>query len=396
MTRWLLLMTIAAWMPHSISAQGTNAKKSGMNAQRLAKIPVRMKAYVDGGKAAGIVTLIAHHGATAQLSAVGFQDIDKKTPMRTDSLFRIASMTKPVTSVGIMILAEEGLLALTDPVEKHLPEFRGQKMLKDAQLVPPSRVITIRDLLTHTSGMSTGGPSALADKTFRTVAEVVAIASQAPLDFEPGTRWQYSNVGMATLGRIIEVVSGQSYASFLSERILLPLGMKDTTFFPRSEQESRVATIYTDDNGVLKRATIGLPPKGARYTAPEGGLYSTAEDMARFYQMMLNKGTLDGRQVLSPASVDVMTSLHTGDLKAGFAPGMGYGLGWSVVRDAAGTFRLNSIGTYGHGGAFRTYGWVDPSKDMLGVIMLQRTNGGGDLADEISSFMEMAAAAIER
>ena len=148
--------------------------------------------------------------------------------------------------------------------------------------------------------------------------------------------------------------------------------------------------MYLDDNGKLKRANIDLYKKGVKYPAPEGGLYSTATDLAKFYQMLLSKG----KPVLSKAAVEAMTKVHTGDLTTGFAPGVGYGLGVSIVRNAEGTFRLNSIGSFGHGGAYRTYGWVDPAKDMFGVILFQRTNGGGDVADEINAFMAMAAAAI--
>jgi CubicO group peptidase (beta-lactamase class C family) len=153
--------------------------------------------------------------------------------------------------------------------------------------------------------------------------------------------------------------------------------------------------VYKDDNGTLKRNEEDPFRTGSKYSMPEGGLYSTAADLARFYQMMLAKGTLDGTRILSHAAVELMTTVHTGELKSGFAPGMGYGLGWAVVREPAGMFRMNSLGTFGHGGAYRTYGWIDPAKDLVGVILFQRTNGGGDVADEINSFMALAAAAIE-
>ncbi len=375
--RTLLLLVCAVHM----AAEAPDPPKAGMNPARLARIGPRMKAFVDGGKAAGIVTLLARHGFLANLSVSGFQDLESRTPMRADTIFHIASMTKPVTCAAVMILMEEGRLALSDPVEKHLPEFRGRR-------------ITIRDLMTHTSGMYAGLPSAV--KNPKTLAEVVALESQQPLLFEPGTKWSYSNAGIATLGRIVEVLSGKSYEQFLAEGIFTPLGMKDTFPFPPPEKHSRIAAVYTDDHGTLKRADIDLYKRGVRYPAPEGGLYSTASDMARFYQMMLGKGTLDGVRILSAASVELMTRVHTGDLTTGFAPGMGYGLGVSVVRNTEGMFRLNSRGAYGHGGAYRTYSWADPAKDLIGVILLQRTNGGGDVADEITSFMELSAAAIEK
>ena len=369
--------------------------QAGMNAERLARIPARMQAFVGDGKTAGVVTLLARHGQLALISAVGYQDRESKTPMRTDTIFQIKSMTKPVTSVGLMILVDEGKLAIVDPVEKYLPEFKGQKFADGRE---PSRPVNIRDLLTHTSGMSTATPEALKDakgKSGRTLAEVVSIEARQPVQSEPGTKWQYNNAGIATVGRIIEVVSGKAYERFIDERILQPLGMKDTFYFPPENKRARIAAVYTDDKGTLRRAGDKLYREGEQYPGPEGGLYSTALDMSRFYQMMLNEGELGGHRILSPAAVRLMTRVYTGDLKTGFAPGLGWGLGWSVVRNVEGTFRMNSIGTFGHGGAYRTYGWVDPGQDMLGVILMQRTNNGGDVSDEMNAFMQLAAAAIE-
>lgn len=351
----------------------------GMDPLKLAAIPKRMQAYVDQGMAAGFVTLVARHGHVVQLAATGYQDREAQTPMKTDSLFQIMSLTKPITCVGIMVLMEEGRLALIDPVGKYLPEFK--------------QPITIRDLMTHTSGLPGSLPKAY-DKNEHTLKEVVKVAAQLPLEFEPGSKWSYSNVGIATLGRIIEVVSGEAYERFIQERIFDPLAMSDTHYFLPAAKAQRLAAVYTDDHGSLRRDEADPLRKGSKYASPEGGLYSTASDIGRFYQMMLDKGSLNGRRVLSSASVELMTTVHTGNLKTGFSPGVGYGLGLSVVREPAGMFRLNSIGTFGHGGAYRTYGWADPAKDLIGVIMFQRTNGGGDVAPEINSFMQMAAAAI--
>jgi CubicO group peptidase (beta-lactamase class C family) len=401
-----VLLLIACATPatpaHRFIAERTDPAGAGMDAERLARIPVRMQAFVDRGKSAGIVTLLARHGHLALLSAVGYQDRENNVPMRTDTIFQIMSMTKPITSVGIVMLMEEGRLALVDAVEKYLPEFRGQQLeacpangdATNCRLTKPSRPVNIRDLLTHTSGLP-GDFKAPELRWKRTLMETAALASQQLLVFEPGTRWLYSNIGMATLGRIIESVSGQPYEQFISARVLAPLGMQDTFYFPAAEKQKRIAAVYTDDNGTLKREDIDLFRRDAKYPAPEGGLYSTAADMANFYQMMLNKGALDGHRFLSPAAVELMTAVHTGDLQAGFSPGIGFGLGWAVVKGAEGMFRLNSPGTFGHGGAYRTYGWVDPAKDMIGVILLQRTNGGGDVADEINSFMAMAGSAID-
>ncbi len=376
------------------------AAGNGMDPVRLARIPRRMQEFVDQGKTAGVVTLLMRHGQPALLSAAGWQDREAKTPMTADTIFAIHSMTKPVTSVGVMILVEEGRLALIDPVEKFLPEFKEQKVAVNCTptctYAAPSRPINIRDLLTHTSGYQGGGP-ALQDergRAGRTLAEVVAVEARQALLFQPGTKWQYSNAGMAALGRIIEVVSGQRYEQFIEARVLRPLGMQDSSFFAPEEKRNRIAAVYTDNHGVLERAELKLSDQRTKYPAPEGGLYSTATDMARFYQMMLNGGDLDDRRILSTAAVRAMTQVYTGELPAGFAPGVGWGLGRGIVRNLEGTFRLNSIGTYGHGGAWRTYGWGDPAKDRVGVILMQRTNNGGDIADEIDAFMQMAAAAV--
>jgi len=374
----------------------------GMDPAYLDRIAPRMQQFVDMKSAAGYVTLVARRGQIVHHHAVGTQDIEADRPMREDSIFQIASMTKPITAAGIMILMEEGKLAVTDTVETHLPEFRGLKMAiaRDADTVtlgPPPRKITIRDLITHTSGLPGGFPAGLSEifaTRDRTLAEAVAVYSQQPLQFEPGTRWQYSNMGLATLGRIIEVLSGKRYQDFLSERIFGPLGMKDSFFFPAPDRYDRLSAVYSIADGELERADVPVRREGAKYPAPEGGLYSTAADLFRFYQMMLNGGTLSGARILSPGTVELMTQLHTGDITAGFAPGMGFGYGWTVVRNVDGTFRGNSIGTYGHGGAYRTYGFIDPHKQLIGIILFQKQGGGGDLAPEINAFIQMANAAI--
>jgi CubicO group peptidase (beta-lactamase class C family) len=186
-------------------------------------------------------------------------------------------------------------------------------------------------------------------------------------------------------------VTGQPYDRFLAERIFQPLAMKDTFFFVPPDKANRVASVYRYEADGLKLAPMSEP----KFPAPEGGLFSTAGDMARFHEMLLEKGTLNGQRILSAAGVEEMTSSHTGSMKAGFAPGVGHGFGFEVVRETLGTFRYNSIGSFVKGGAYRTYAWVDPAKDLVGIILMQRTNGGGDVADEINSFMAMAAAAIE-
>ena len=219
--------------------------------------------------------------------------------MRTDSIFQIMSMTKPLTGTGIMMLMEEGRLSLIDPVEKYLPEFKGQTM----QGRKPARLITIRDLMTHTSGMSGphGDMADLYQKMDRTLAEAVASFARHPLEFDPGTKWMYSNTGLATLGRIIEVVSGQPYEQFIADRLLKPLGMKDSFFFAPAAKQDRIAAVYVTKDSKLQKTddsfSAAMPRSSARtrkYPAPEFGLYSTAADLAAFYQMMLNGGLIRG------------------------------------------------------------------------------------------------------
>lgn len=386
----LLAAAVCLW------AAPPDSKKAGMDAGRLAQIPVRLKSMVDAGTLAGAVTLVARHGVVASLDAVGWRDLENRKPMRTDSIFQIMSMTKPVTAVGIMMLMEEGRLALSDPVEKYLPEFDRMRAIGTKR---PTRAITIRDLLTHTAGVTTPEMIRNILSTMDlTLAEAVSYYAQAPLEFEPGTQWKYSNAGIAVLGRIIEVVANKPYERFIDERILKPLGMKDSFYFPPADKTGRIALVYTLENGKLKRAgpeTLGGEPdkyrKGAKYPCPECGLFSTATDVLAFHQMMLNGGTYNGRRLLSRQSVAVMTMLHTGDLKAGFTPGLGWGLGWTLVREPLGTLELRSIGTFGHGGAFGTEGWVDPKQDLIQVLMMGKTNGN---ADERNAFYALSASAV--
>lgn len=379
--------------------------RTGLDASRLQMIPTRMKEYVDQGKAAGIVTLVARHGHVAALDAVGFTDFDTKQAMRTDNIFQIHSMTKPVVCLGIMMLMEEGKLALTDPVEKHLPEFRGISVIESQKpdgtmvLRRPSRLITIRDLMTHTSGMMTNPPAGIGElhgALHKSLADVVLIVSQQPLLFDPGTKWLYSNEGIAALARIIEVHSAMAFEKFLETRIFKPLGMNDSYIFPPKEKFHRMPTAYLlKDGKTIKYTSDPLGEgamkfrEGAKYSLPEGGIYSTASDLYAFYQMMLNGGQYQGKRLVSKASVDVMTRVHTGDLRTS-GPGVGWGLGWTVVKDPMGELSLQSAGTYGHGGRYGTYCFIDPKRDMIGIFMIHREGG----SDERNKFVQMTIASV--
>ena len=398
--RKLLLLPILSFSLYA-------ADKPALDAERLARIAPRMKAFVDRGDVAGIVTLVAHRGIVVHHEAVGYMDLEAKKPMAKDSIFQIMSMTKPMVAVAIMMLAEEGRLAATDPVERHLPEFRGQMMVAGTNadgsllLKKPSRTITIRDLLTHTSGVIPNPPPGLAElyQTMdRTLAEAVSIYSQTPLQFEPGTKWMYSNPGIATLGRIIEVAADQPFERFMDERLFRPLGMKDTFLFPPADKMARIAPVYQARAGKLEKAPATILGgdstafrKGAKYPAPEFGAYSTAADLAAFYEMTRAGGMYNGKRLLSKTSVDMMTALHTGDISpSGHEPGVGYGLAWTVVKDPIATLNFLSLGTFGHGGAFGTNGWVDRKKEIVGVYLVQ----GGTTQPARNALMQMAGAAL--
>jgi CubicO group peptidase (beta-lactamase class C family) len=401
----VLLMFVWPVLSHGadqFSLVRVKPEAAGMSSQRMAEIPARMNDFVDSGKAAGIVTAVMRHGKLVSLDSVGYQELEGKTPMRADTIFRIMSLTKPMTSAAIMLLVDEGRLSLIDPVEKYLPEFKGQKLNPcgsrvgyHCKPVTPVRPVDIEDLMTHTSGLP-GSPGAGEGGPPKTLADLVHAGAKTELMFEPGTQWSYSNIGYSALGRVIEMISKQPYDEFMMRRLFRPLEMADTFFFVPKEKEGRVAAVYTPTGDRLRREQIAFPQRGSNIAMPAGGLFSTAADLLRLEQMLLNKGTLNGKRILSAAAVELLTTSQTGEIEAGWAPGMGHGLGFEVVRKPAGMFRYNSIGTFAKGGAYRTYEWVDPAKDLVGVLMMQRTHGEDDAFDEINRFMTLAAAAIEQ
>jgi CubicO group peptidase (beta-lactamase class C family) len=398
-----MLGALSVWSSDLFAPEKTDPAAAGMDPVLLARIHAKMRSYVDESTAAGFVTMVVRHGHVASLDAVAYQDREARILMRTDTIFRIASMTKSLTVAGVMILVDEGRLSLLDPVEEFLPEFKGMKVNPCAESkasqgcdpVDAARPITVLDLMTHTSGLP--GQGAAGSVPFKSLAERVSVGAHVQLLAQPGTKWIYSQIGYAALGRLIEVCSGKTYEEFLAERLFHPLGMKDTYFFLPTEKHSRLAVMYSlDAAGKLVRASWPSE-SNVKVPAPEGGALTTASDMARFYQMLLNKGTLNGKRILSAAAVAAMTTNQTGDMKdVEFSPGLGMGLSFGVVKDEVGTFRYQSIGTFAKGGAYRTYGWIDPAKDMIGIILFQRTNGGGDMAQEITAFSILANAAIQR
>ena len=374
------------------------------DAAKLADVPARMRQFVSNATVSGAVTLVAKGGKVLQLEAVGFSDLAAKKPMKADDLFWIASMTKPITGAAVLMLQDEGKLSVDDPVEKYLPEFKGQWLVSERTketltLKRPSRPITLRDLLTHTSGLG----SLDSPRPNATLAELVMGYSQLTLQSEPGTKWSYNNPGINTLGRVVELVSGKPFAVFLEERLLKPLAMKDTTFWPTPAQAQRIAKSYQPgpDNKGLAETDVyflrGLPVTDrTRTPAPAGGLFSTAADIAKFYQMMLNGGEANGRRYLSAEAVKQLTTTQTGDIKTGFTTGMSWGFGFQVVKESQGVTAVLAPGTFGHGGAYGTQSWADPKSGAIYILMIQRArmaNGDGSVIRQ--AFQEAAAAALD-
>jgi CubicO group peptidase (beta-lactamase class C family) len=390
------LIASAAWAAQPVPTE------SGLDARRLKEIPRQLQRFVEDGTIAGAVTLVARHDRVASLEAVGQADLAANQPMRPDHLFWIASMTKPITATAVLMLRDEGKLSLEDPVEKHVPEFKNPWLIEskssDTLTVRRApRPITLRDLLTHTSGLG----DVPAPRPDCSLAELVMAYAQQPLQFPPGSQWQYSNAGINTLGRIVEVVSGQPYAGFLERRIFRPLGMEDTTFWPSQKQLKRVAKSYQPraNGGGLEEVSVyfiqGNLSDRRRTAFPAGGLFSTAPDLVRFYRMILNGGTWKGQRMVSADSVSLMTRTQTGDLKTGFTDGMSFGFGWAVVKEPTGVTGMLSAGTFGHGGAYGTQGWIDPKRDLILILMIQRAKlPNADASDVRRAFQAAAVAAV--
>jgi CubicO group peptidase (beta-lactamase class C family) len=366
----------------------------GMSSERLARIHNGMQRYVDSGLVPGVVTLVARRGRIVHFEAIGYRDAESKAPMTTDTIFRIASMTKPIASVALMMLYEEGRFLLNDPISKHLPEFATMKVVKPGSSGPPFetvaavRPITFRHLLTHTAGLpnSYRGPTREEyAKLYRpraggeTVGDVVKRLATMPLNFQPGDAWEY---GPATdvVGRLVEVISGMTLNEFLQKRIFTPLRMADTHFYLPAGKLNRFAANYEPDAANANRIKLVEAPNAQsryvrephKYFSGAGGLVSTASDYVRFQQMMLGGGELDGVRILGRKTVELMTANHIGDLPVWLTgPGYGFGLGYSIVKDIGITGQAGSAGTFGWGGAFCTYFQVDPKEELIGIMMTQ-------------------------
>ena len=350
------------------------------DSDRLQVIPETMRQPVEAGELAGAVTLLARDGKVVELDAMGQADLRSGRPQKTDDMFWVASMTKPITAAAVMILADEHKLAIDDPVEKYLPAFKKMWMIAEESgdhmtLRHPAHPVTIRQLLCHTHGLTEIPPPVAGTPLEQWVNEI----ARSPLHFEPGSQWKYGNSGNNVLGRIIEVVSGTSYEDFLQRRIFDPLGMKETAFYPDASLLARLAKSYNLPHGgkPLEEAEIGMLggelSSRTRTIGPGSGLFSTAMDMWRFYQTLLNGGELDGQRILSAEAVAEMSRVQTGTLDAGFSPGMGWGLGVGIVREPVGWTDALPVGAYGHDGAFGTTVMIEPAQKTVMILMIQRS-----------------------
>ncbi|MBI2684848.1 MAG: beta-lactamase family protein [Acidobacteria bacterium] len=327
-------------------------------------IAAKMREAIAQNEVPGAVTVVATRDGISHIGVIGHANAEKTIPLRKDSIFWIASMTKPVTAVAVMMLVDEGKLSIDDPLSKHIPEFG-------------SNGVTLKEMLTHTSGMGEATQAELA--TANTLADLVPIYAKKPLGFPPGSQWRYCQAGINMLGRVVEVVSGMPLDQFFEQRLFKPLHMSDTTFYLSESQVNRWVRPARREGDALVDAPIGLlngmaPTSHDRYPAANGGLFSTGPDYARFARMLLRGGELDGKRYLSKASFDLMTSIHTRSLKAGFLPGHGWGLGVGVVKEPQGQTAMSKPGTFGHGGAYGTQAWIDPGSGVAYILMVQRTN----------------------
>jgi CubicO group peptidase (beta-lactamase class C family) len=355
--------------------------------------------FVDNDVITGAVTAVVGPDGIIAIEAFGLADVAKKRSMSKDSMFWIASMTKPMTAMAIMMLVEEGKVKLDDPLEKYVPEFKGIQLKTAQGLVAPKRVVTVKDLLTHTSGVDTGAvtlPGAPIDTL--PLATMAAAYAKKPLTDQPGAKWSYNNNAINLLGRIIEVASGKPFADFMEERLFEPLGMTNTTFWPNPDHMDVLAKPYSKS----KDSDALVEAKNSRFSEPlhdpkrsalaSGGLYSCAKDLSQLYQMLLNEGELDGKRYLKAATLKQMTSNQLGDLaKVSFAPGMQMGLGFHIVNVPQEATESLSAGTYGHGGAFGTQAWIDPVKKRAYVLLIQRTDLKNSDQSEIRREFQKAA-----
>jgi len=395
------LCVLLGFQAFAASLTVTKPEEVGFSAERLKRVHSVIQSHIDAKDFAGAVTLVARKGKVVHFEAQGTTDMESGKAMRTDTLFRMASMTKPLTAVAVLMLMEEGKLVLSDPVSKFIPEFKNPKVAEwnlpndprgaGVRIVSADREVTLQHILTHTAGLAVtaDGP---AGEFFRksklgqeqmSLAEFSKRAGELPLNFQPGTQWQYTGgVGFAVLGRVVEIVSGMNLEQFFKQRILTPLHMNNTFFTIPADRMGDVATVYLrTEQGVTKQNPPPPLPEGVEFFSGAGGLTGTAEDYLQFCQMLLNGGQWNGARLLSRKSVELMTDNAIGNLNlANFSEtgltleqnlrGYGFGLGVRVRKSTGVSGWLGSRGDYGWGGAYGTYFWVDPKEQLIGIVLM--------------------------
>jgi CubicO group peptidase (beta-lactamase class C family) len=404
-----LLMLSSFALPLRAGSVATGKPEDvGMSSERLGRVKEAVQRHIDNGNVPGAVTLVSRNGRIVHFEAHGLIDVEAKRPMPKDAMFRLASTSKPVTAVAVMMLVEEGKIRLNDPISRFIPEYANVKVAVPAagrgagpapaapaggrggpppavDLVTPTRAITVKDLLTHGSGIMSGGVGAAQAGALGqrgpndTLATYIPKVAAVPTDFQPGTLWRYSGLhGFDILSRIVEIASGQTFDVFLKTRLFDPLGMKDTRF--ALPNDPRMVPLYQrGPNGTFTRAADQGPLHSATYFSGSGGMISTAEDYLQLAQMLLNGGELNGRRYLSPRTISLMASNHTGDLVNGQfgrpARGMGFGLGVQVVEDPVAADMRVSKGAWSWPGAYGTSFHIEPAERMVTIIMMQVSTG---------------------
>lgn len=418
-TRLTAVALVAVPLTMALVPTASKPEEVGLSSERLQRVHEAVQRHIDAKELSGVVTLVARKGRIAHFEAQGLMDIESKKPMPKDGIFRLASMSKPITGAAVMMLVEEGKIRLTDPVSRFIPELKnlnkvavpkpgaqaggaggrggapaaggrggapgtgGRGAAPDFDTVSASREITIRDLLTHGSGLVSGGlGNSMAPQRAPTdtLATFIPTLASVPLDFQPGTLWRYSGqAGFDVLSRVIEVVSGQTYEQFLKQRLFEPLGMKDSGFYPSTDGAARLVTLYSRQGGELVRNPNQDTGVSKVYFSGAGGIMTTASDYLQFAQMMLNGGQLNGKRFLSPKTIELMTSNHTGDMVNGQfgrpARGMGFGLSVQMVLDPVAADLRVGTGTYGWAGAYGCNVNIDPKENMVSIIMMQTATG---------------------
>jgi CubicO group peptidase (beta-lactamase class C family) len=381
-----------------------------MSSERLRRLDQMIQRRVDGGDIAGAVTIVARKAKIVHFEAFGVRELDSKQPMTKDTIFRIASMTKPVTGLAIMMMIEEGKVRLTDPVSRYIPEFKNMKVavaqtgstpapggrgsVPQFYTIPAEREITIRDLLTHVSGLASGVMSneetrKLNRRPEENLASYIPRLGSTPLEFQPGSRWAYSpQAGFDTLGRIVEIASGQPLDQFFRERIFNPLGMEEVSFWPADDRWARVASVYFKTADGLQKSPSPNTMSSKVYFMGSGGLMTTAADYLPFGVMLCNGGALNGKRVLSPKTVEMMTSVHAPDTLPGRPAGEGFGLSVRVIKDHVALATLLSNGTFGWSGIYGTYFFVDPKEQVVAILMAQTANR--EMAGDFENLVEQA------